>query len=61
MLATTLARPALCANTAGAGANYFVATAMGADDVHEHVAERFFYPLRVGVATADYLRAPFAG
>src|SRR5205085_11075039 len=59
--ATPLARPALSADAAGAGANYFVATAMGADDVHEHVAERFFYSLCVCVARGDCSRVSFPG
>src|SRR5437660_10985368 len=56
MLATTLARPALCANTAGAGPDHFVATAMRTDDVHEHVPERFLHAIGMTLAIARYLR-----
>jgi hypothetical protein len=34
---------------------------MRADDIHEHIAERFFHSLRVSVASAEYLRIPFTG
>ena len=59
-LATSLARPALGADATGAGANHLVTTAMGTDDVHEHITERFFHPLCVGVAAGYDFRAAFA-
>ena len=48
--AATLARAALGADAAGAGPDHFVAPAMRAGDVHEHVAERFGHALGVGAA-----------
>ena len=52
-LAAPLARAALGADTAGAGADHLVASAMRAGDVHEHVAERFLHALGVAVAVAS--------
>jgi len=49
-LAATLARAAFCTDAAGAGADDFVASAMRAGDVHEHVSERFGYPFGVAAA-----------
>ena len=51
--ATALARAALGAATAGAGSDHLVAPAMGAGDVHEHVAECFADPLRMGAAVGQ--------
>ncbi len=48
--AAPLARAAFGANPAGPGADHFLAPAMGADDVHEHVAQRFLHALRVRLA-----------
>src|SRR5437870_3024981 len=54
--ATTLAGAALGADAAGAGADDFVAAAVRADDVHEHVAERFLDAIGVAAAVSDHLR-----
>src|SRR5207248_1160816 len=59
-LATSLARAALGADAASAGPDHFVAPTMRADDIHEHVAERFFHSLGVSVASAHYFRVAFA-
>jgi predicted nuclease with TOPRIM domain len=59
-LTASLARTALGADAASAGADHFVASTMRADDVHEHIAERFFHPLRMSVARAEYFRVAFA-
>ena len=55
-LATALACAALGANPAGAGSDYFVAPAMRANDVHEHVSERFLDAIGVAVAVARHGR-----
>ena len=44
--ATTLARAALGADAAGAGANDFVAAAHGTGNAHEDAAERYRYAVR---------------
>ena len=50
ILATSLTRPALRADSAGAGADDFIAAAMRAGDVHEHPAQRSRDAIGVGVA-----------
>src|SRR2546421_5017204 len=57
--AAALARAALGADAAGAGAHYLVAAAMRANDVHEHVAEHLLHSIRVGVPVAAYVRLTF--
>ena len=54
--AAALARSTLGANAAGAGSDDFVAAAMRADDVHEHVAERFLHAVGMTAAVAHHLR-----
>ena len=54
--AAALARAALGADAARASANYFVATAMRTDDVHEHVPECFLDTIGVTAAVAQHLR-----
>src|SRR5262249_26906769 len=51
--AAALARAAFGANTAGTGADHFIAAAMRADDVHEHVPERFLHAIGVTAAVSD--------
>lgn len=58
-LATPLTRPALGADSAGAGPDHFVASAMRAGDVHKHVAKGLGYPLGVGPAVGHGGWAPF--
>src|ERR671937_37379 len=54
-LTTALACSAFRADTAGAGADDFVAAAMRTDDVHEHVAERFLDATGVAAPISDDL------
>src|SRR5207237_4787818 len=56
LLAAPLARPALGTNTAGTGPNHFVAAAMRADNVHEHVPERFLDAVSVAAPVSGDLR-----
>ena len=56
---TSLAGSAFRANAAGAGAHDFVAAAMRADDVHEHVPDHFLHPICVGMPIAACVRLAF--
>ena len=60
-LTTSLTRSALRANSAGAGADHFVAPAMRASDVHEHVAERLGNAFCVGTTIGSDGRTSFVG
>src|SRR5437660_3681666 len=53
--ATALTCAALGANTAGTSPDHFIASAMRADDVHEHVPERFLDAIGVAMAIASDL------
>ena len=48
--ATALAGSAFCADSAGSSPQYLIASADGADDAHEHAAQRFFDALSMAVA-----------
>ena len=58
-LAASLARAAFGANPARASPDDLIAAAMRTDDVHEHVAERFLYPIGVAGTVRSRLRIAF--